>query len=332
MTDWVDVAARLDGRKLNRHAVLTFNGTWGAGLVQYPSNVVNGLAEFVDDRLCFEVPVPGPYSFGPLGGAVNAPSYQQSVQQAVDWAIQWIIASPQQTFVLIGYSLGAEAASRVLMWLQGDGREYLPNFIGGITFGNPSRGEGFHAPTIADPGGHGVSATRMPELPTIDGRVVWADYVHSPANGDAGLDMYPSVPVGRVGEDMVDVYEIATNFQLGDLTALAQSMGTLLTKAAMDSGLIDAAGQGLTGLLTLGWQFILGMIEEAIGAAPSNPTAGEADGMAAVEGLRFLAAPGGPTAPHISYLGEIPGYSNQVADAVGFLHGLATAANARRAA
>jgi len=332
MADWLEFVAKLDGRKLMRHAVLTFNGTWGAGLVQYPSNIVNGLAEFVDPRLCFEVAVPGPYSFGPLGGAITAPSYQQSVEQAVNWAKQWIIANPWQTFALIGYSLGAEAASRVLMWLQGDGLAYLPNFIGGITIGNPSRGSGFHAPTIVDPGGHGVSPIRIKVLPTIDGQIVWADYVHSPANGDAGLDMYGSVPEGIVGEDMVDVYQIATNFQLGDLGALSQSMGTLLTKAAMDSGLVDAVEGGLGGLLSLGWEFILGMIESAIGAPPVNPTKGEAGGMAAVEGIRFLAAPGGPTAPHISYLGEIGGYSNQVADAVGFLHDLAINANVRLAA
>ena len=335
MADWLEFNAKLDGRKLIRHAVLCAPGTWGIAGTQYPANVVNGLNEFVNDRLVYEVQIPYPASFGPVGGTINTPSYQQSVNMLVENVGNWITDNgAHQTFALAGYSQSAEGMSRIAIELMdGSLQPYADNWIGGYTFGNPSHGAGFHAPTIANPGDYrGISPTRIPRLPTIDGRIIWADYIHSPANGDAGLDMYPCVPNNRVGDLMEEVYKIATNFQLGDLGALAQSMGTLLTKAAMDSGLVDAAEGGLTGLLDLGWDFILGMIESTIGVPPANPTPGEADGMAAVEGLRFLAAPGGPTAPHISYLGEIGGYSNQVADAVGFLHGLATAANARLAA
>lgn len=294
---WHAVADKLDGLATVRHAILTFNGTWGAGQVQYPSDVVNGLAEYVDPDLAYEVPVPYPAAFGPIGGPLTGPSYQESVTDAIEWASTWITNNPAQTFALIGYSQGAEAASRVMMALMAGTIPGLDRCIGGITFGNPSRGAGFHAPTIADPGGHGIAAIRMTALPIINNRAAWADYVHSHANGDAALDMYASVPNGQVGDDMVEVYQMATNVQLHSPLALAQDISDFLQAGIKD-----------------------------VTAAPIAAI------QAAAAGLQFLAAPGGPTAPHISYLGELPGYSNQVADAVGFLHDLCTAVPARCAA
>nr|WP_165964932.1 PE-PPE domain-containing protein [Mycobacterium eburneum] len=294
---WGALAANISGIRNVAHAVLTFSGTWAPPGVGYPSDVVNGLAQYVDDGLCYEVPVQAPWSFGPVGGPAGSPSYQESVDTAVDWAANWIRTHPLQTFVLDGYSQGAEAATRVLLRLMfGDLKPYLGNFIGGITFGNPSRGATFHAPTIADPGGRGISSTRMTELPTIDGRVIWADYVHSPANGDAGLDMYASVPTNGTGDDMTYVYTIATALQLHDFSGFT----TFITNALEDAGKA---------------------VEAPISAVD-----------AAIKGVQFLAAPGGPTAPHISYLGEIGGYSNLVGQAVGFLHDLTTAVPARCAA
>lgn len=298
MADWLDFVAKLDGRKLNRHAVLTCSGTWAPPGWGYPTDIVNGLAQFVDPMLCYEVPVQAPWSFGPVGGPPNSPSYQESIGVAVEFMGNWITDNDRSPFALIGYSQGAEAASLVEMELEPGGSlaAYADNFIGGITLGNPSRGAGFHAPTIADPGGRGISSKRMKRLPAIDGRVVWADYVHSPANGDAGLDMYPSVPDNHVGDLMEKVYITATELQLHSFSGFTNFMVNLWNDAA------------------------------AALAAPADAI------QAAIEGGQFVLAPGGPTAPHISYLGEIGGYSNQVADAVGFLHGLATAANVRLAA
>lgn len=294
---WSAVANKLDGRATVRHAVLTANGTWGEGQVQYPSDVVNGLAQYVNPDLVYEVPVPYPASFGPIGGPLTGPSYQESVQDAVDWMSSWITNNPLQTFAFAGYSQGAEATSRVMMALMDGSLPGLDRCVGGVTWGNPCRGAGFHAPTIKDPGGHGISPTRMTTLPIINDRAAWADYVHSPANGDAALDMYASVPNGTVGDDMVEVYQMATNVQLHSPLQLAQDISDFLQAGIKD-------------------------VEKAPLAAVE----------AAVAGLQFLAAPGGPTASHISYLGEIPGYSNQVADAVGFLHDLCTAVPARCAA
>jgi hypothetical protein len=268
------------------HAIITFNGTWGAGIVQYPGNTINGLHEYVNPFLCQEIVCPYPASFGPVPpGDISAPSYNQSIAVAIAWMGHWLEANPNRTFGLIGYSQGAEAASRILMELQGGSlSRYLPNFIGGITFGNPSRGAGFHASTIADPGGHGIATTLMTSLPKIGNTVVWADYVHSKANGDAANDMYACVPAGAAGTVMADFYSIATDLQVNDFLSFISNMVTSISRAAQDA------------------------LTAPLGA-----------GEAAIDGISFLAAPGGPTAPHISYLGEIGGYSNLVQHAVGFL-------------
>ncbi|WP_182871300.1 PE-PPE domain-containing protein [Mycobacteroides abscessus] len=293
MTTWADIACKLDGITHVRHAALTFNGTWGAGLVQYPSLVAGALPDLVE-----EIPVPYPASFGPLGGDASSMSYSQSVQWAFNWVSQWLAANPLRTFCLIGYSQGAEAAARVAMALMGGSlAHYLPNFIGGITFGPPCRGAGFHAPTIADPGGRGIANVNMASLPAIGGRVVWADYVHSKANGDAGDDMYGVVPMGAVGQVMTDVYNIATQVQLNNIGLLTTNVIDGLTYAVKD--------------------------------AVSAPLAAiEAAG----DGIAFLAAPGGPTAPHISYGGEIDGYSNLLPAATTFLGEIADLTPARTAA
>lgn len=330
MSAWADIAANIAGTKLVKHAVLTYNGTWGTGLVQYPSDVVNGLAEFVDDGLCEEAPCPYPASFGPIGGDVTAPSYQQSVQDAINWTADWLAANPNRTFALIGYSQGAEAASRVYVELIA-GTPYEKNFIGGITFGNPCRMPGSTAPGVAGLGPlwRGISSTAMTSLPTRDGRVIWADYAHNTANGDAANDMYPQVPDTQVGRIMTDVYTMATQAQLNDPTAFMNAMVVDLLKLVEDSGLLKGLKGGPAGLLAMGFEAAIAFLVDLIGGVNINATGPEACVAAAVLSLQFLAAPGGPTGPHISYLGELPGYSNLVAEAVDFLHRISTLTPAR---
>ncbi|MCV7100960.1 PE-PPE domain-containing protein [Mycobacterium palustre] len=330
MTGWADLQANISGVTKLRHAALTYNGTWGAGLVQYPSDVVNGLNQFVDDGLCYEVPCPYPASFGPLGGPATAPSYQQSIQDAIDWTAAWLAENPQKTFAVLGYSQGAEAASRVYMELVA-GSQYERNFVGGITFGNPCRMPGASAPGVTGLGSRwrGISPIRMTSLPTVNGQVVWADYAHNTANGDAGNDMYAQVPDTAVGAIMTDVYTIATQAQLNNPTAFLQAMVAGMLKLVEDSGLLSGLKGGAAGLLAMGAGAAVAFLVDLVGGVDINATGADAAVAAAVLGLQFLAAPGGPTGPHISYLGEIPGYSNLVADAVGFLHNIATITPAR---
>jgi hypothetical protein len=313
------------------------NGTWGVGQVQYPSMVVNGLAQFINPDLCEETAIDYPGSFGPIGGgSITSDSYQQSIDVAVANQAAWIQANPTQTFALIGYSQGAEAVSRVAMALMGqldigvDLTPYAINWIGGITFGNPCRGVNFIAPGVANPGNYrGISSINMTSLPTIDGEIVWADYVHSPANGDAGLDMYGDVLVGQVGTIMTDVYTTATALQVNDFASFLQAMVTDLMQLIEDSGVIKGFAGGIVGLLGLGATALEAFLVGLITGPQASATGVSADVQAALAGLAFLAAPGGSTAPHISYAGEIAGYSNLVAKAVGFLYQIATLTPAR---
>lgn len=332
MTDWATIAANIAGVQLIRHAVITCNGTWGAGLVQYPSDVVNGLAQYVNDTLCEEVPCPYPATFGPLGGSPQADSYQQSIDWGYQWIGNWLAANPTRTWGVIGYSQGAELTAMVQMALTGELAAYAPNFIGGLTFGNPRRMAGAVAPGIGNPGPgwRGISNVTMPDLPVIDGQTVWADYVHSTANGDPANDMYTMVPTGQVGTIMSDVYTTATQAQLNNGTVFLQDMVQDLEQIVADSGILASLNGGLQGLLAMGVGAGISFLTDIMGVTdPATATGVDADVAAAVLGLQFLAAPGGPTGPHISYLGEIPGYSNLVADAVGFLGQIATLTPAR---
>jgi hypothetical protein len=329
---WTAVANSLDGLATVQHAVLTVGGTFeSAPGTQYPSNVVSGLAQFINPDLCFEVPIDYPASFGPLSGA-TADSYNQSIAVAEANIAAWLAANPTQTFALGGYSQGGEAVSRVAIQLMGGTLEqYLPNFIGGYTFGNPCRMAGAVAPGIGNPGPdwRGISSLNMTELPTINGQVVWADYIHSTANGDPANDMYGMVPVSDVGTIMTDVYTAATETQLNDITTFTSQIVSALEQLVSDSGILGGLDGGLAGLLGEGLEASIAFLIDIVGGGNINATGVNADVEAAVLGLQFLAAPGGSTGPHISYLGELPGYSNLVADAVDFLFNIATLTPAR---
>lgn len=352
MSDWATIAANIAGTRLVRHAVLTYAGTWAAPGVGYASDVVNGLNQFVSDELAYEVPVIYPASMGPVNGPVSAPSYDQSIQDALDWTAGWLAANPNQTFALGGYSQGAEAASRVVIELMGGSlAQYLPNFIGGYTLGNPSRGAGFHAAAIADPGGRGISSTRMTQLPTIGGTTIWADFVHSKNNGDSADDLYSVVPNNDVGLLMSDVYDGVTAFQFNDLTALAQAFVKDLIKDVQDllastpptswtpqqqknvhawENLLNDAMGAISGLNPAAMALLLPDLWTVLTTTDwtAQPTGLGAAFDAAILGIEFLAAPGGPTAPHTSYEGT-PGYSNLLAPAVGFLEQIARLTPAR---
>jgi hypothetical protein len=62
------------------------------------------------------------------------------------------------TFALVGYSQGAEAASRVLAEIMTGSLQWAkPNLIGGYTFGNPWRLTGHTLAGGTDTGGRGIA-------------------------------------------------------------------------------------------------------------------------------------------------------------------------------
>jgi hypothetical protein len=147
---------------------------------------------------------------GPLGGAsgegAQSPSYQESIQMAIDWAVHWLLDHPHRTFLLGGYSQGGEAASRIYQETLPGGRleSVRHNYVGGYTFGNPSRwlDHTFHGGPQRK--GEGIAQYRMADLGDD-----WADEI------DAG-DMYGAVPPNLTGEIMRDVYTMVTEMQLHD--------------------------------------------------------------------------------------------------------------------
>lgn len=222
-----------------RHALLTFAGTWAAPGTGYPSDVAQACADIVE-----EIPVQAPWSFGPVPpGNFDSPSYRESVEIAVEWAVAWILAHPDRTIMLGGYSQGAEAASRVYCEFLPGGRlaHLAENFVCGYTFGNPSRAEDSHT-FYGDPAptpGFGISTFHLPNgMPWS-----WIDCA-------AAGDVYTSTPGGPTGEIMRRAYELGVEIQLHDFMAFAGDFGENVWQLAQDAAAnvgaaIDAAGRGL---------------------------------------------------------------------------------------
>jgi hypothetical protein len=298
MTTFGDIAAHISGVTLVRHAVLTFAGTWAAPGTGYPSDVVKA----AKPDLVFEVPIDAPWSFGPIPpGAPTSPSYAESIQIAVTNATEWINANPKQTFLLGGYSQGAEAASRILAEITTGSLQWArPNLIGGYTFGNPWRLTGHTFPGGTDPGGRGIASTNLTaaQIPKdANGVDTWWDFANPG-------DLYTTTPNDTAGADITAVYKAAV--QLG-----------------ININAIVALIAGLTGQGSLAQQ-VLALVTDPIVGGP-----------ALFEAIDLAVAFYGtnpPTLPHISYQ-SVPALSGQssVEVAISHLNNIAGATLARTA-
>lgn len=263
MTSFAELLAGRRGVEFVRHAVLTFAGTWARPGEGYPSWVVGGALDVLEAPV-FEVPVQAPWSFGFIGSPdPRAPSYEESVSIAVDWAVAWLLARPAQTFILGGYSQGAEAASRVLLEvITPGGRLYhlRHNFIGGYTFGNPMREAGHTGPGLIDPGGHGIAAVRLTNTPAS-----WVD-IANPG------DMYTSVPTGQAGDNITACYMAAVQLGL-DINAATAIVSALTGKGGLAEQVMELLTKPLN-VVALGKSITI-----ALQFVAQNP----------------------PTAPHITY-------------------------------
>lgn len=282
-----------------RHAVLTFAGPWADPGTGYPSDVVNA----ANPDLVFEVPIDAPWSFGPVAprttGAPASPTYAESIQIAVTNATAWIDANTQQTFVLSGYGLGAEAASRVLAEIMtGSLQAARPNLIGGYTFGNPWRLAAHTFPGGSDPGGRGIAATNLTaeQIPKdADGVDTWRDFANPG-------DLYTTTPSDTAGADITAVYKAA--IQVG-----------------IDTNLMVALIAGLAGHGSLAQQVL---------AKVTDPIVGGAALAEAIDLAVTFYGSNPPTLPHISYQ-SIPVLSGRsaVEVAVSHLNNIAGATLAR---
>jgi hypothetical protein len=284
---WADFNAAQDGVFHVRHAILTFSGTWAAPGTGYCSWV----AQAANQDLVFEVPVIAPWTFGFVQGAVDAPSYRQSVRIGVEWAVNWIEDHPGQTFMLGGYSQGAEAASRVFQELQPGGRlaDRRGDFVAGYAFGNPMRQAAHTFPGGVDPGGAGIATVQLQDTP-----VEWHDHANPG-------DMYTTTPFGQTGTIMRDVYEGLIDIQLNDPVGFSAAEVRALLSLMRDAGgsLPPSMLSQLGGAGPLIGAF--GGLGGFVGGEGGAQTPGAVAAIqAAIIGLRFIST-NPPTAPHITY-------------------------------
>lgn len=274
-----------------RHGILTFRGTGGIVGQDYTSRVAAACSARVA-----EIPVPYAASMGPLpvgaaSGGLQAPSGAQSRDQAVEWAARWI-ESTTRTFLLCGYSQGADAASRVRAMLLPGGRleRHAHRYVAGVMFGNPTRafGHSFYMGPV--PGGHGIADWHLPrEACTWD----WLECVQD-------LDLYANVPLGDVGEVCAEAYRLVMNLQFTDPGALAsaflQNLMRLLDEAGVDAAGLQAPDRIISGAIN---GLIASLAPQLVPIVGGNPESAAA-AQAAVLGIRF-ATSNPPTAPHITY-------------------------------
>lgn len=217
---WDDIAANIAGKYPPKPVHwLTCSGTWAAPGVGFPSDSVQEAIR--RNANVIEVPVQAPWSFGPIGGSPDSPTYRQSVQIGVDWAIDYWLSTPGIPKGIGGYSQGGECASRIYMEIQDGALENQANeFIGGFTFGNPCREQHASFPGGRDPDedSAGISTLRLQGTPAD-----WNEYAEP-------RDMYAVTPlVDRSGDldgagtIMREVYEACIDLGLGDPIAFAQS-------------------------------------------------------------------------------------------------------------
>jgi hypothetical protein len=227
MPSWDKIAADIRGVQWTdppRIPFLTCSGTWAAPGTGYCSWVVQA----ADQSRVIEVPVQAPWSFGPIGNP-GAPSYQESVQIGLEWAVDWLNANTGP-FGLSGYSQGGECASRIYMELQPGGRvaHRMPDFIGGFTFGNPSREDvsGRNPKKKTS----GIALDRIEGTPST-----WLDLA------EPG-DMYTCTPDDDPAGDIIrDCYTMAIQIGIGSPMTFIQNLIDIAKNlgASGDANIVD---------------------------------------------------------------------------------------------
>ncbi|MEI8229151.1 MAG: hypothetical protein WCH77_12950 [Planctomycetota bacterium] len=273
-----------------KHGCLTFRGTGGIVGLDYTSRVAAASP-------VTEIPVPYAASMGPLPvGSANdlqAPSGSQSRDAAVEWAARWI-ESTTKTFMLCGYSQGADAASRVRAMLEPGQRleRHRDRYVCGVMFGNPTRRFGHTFYMGAVPDGEGIADWHIPES-----ACTW-DWLELVQPGD----LYANVPLGDVGDVCRQAYRLIMNLQFTDPGALAsaflQNLMSLLDEAGVDPQGLQAPDRIINGFIG----GFLASLAPQLGPLVNTNTNREAAAaaQAAMIGLRF-ATTNPPTAPHITY-------------------------------
>lgn len=276
-----------------RHLGIVFRGTGGIIGQDYVSRVCQGAADLIEERN-----PEFPASMGGLPpGAPGTPSAQKAIQIGVASGRREIQSG--RSFILGGYSLGADVAARLRAELEPGGplAAYRQNYVCGFTVGSPARAFGHTYYLGAIPNGRGISDFTMPPATlTWD----WCDLAHPD-------DMYANVPLGDAGDIMTAIYQAVTNTQLSDpmgtLAAIIAAIPRVLLEAGVSIPLLTQLGAGaltanpvaLAGVLL---PILMSALPGLIGGQAGELTGPAAAVQAAIIALRFAVS---GTAAHINY-------------------------------
>jgi PE-PPE domain len=156
------------------------------------------------------------------GFMLGNPDYAESVRQGVA-AGETLITTCAGSFVLVGYSQGAEVISQLLQQLQPGGSlsAHMPKLLAGVTFGNPMREQGHTWPD--DPivcTGQGINSqallTDTPEL--------WWDMTNV-------YDIGGNIPTGAEGAIINQIWQAGGTL---DMTDALQATTYILKTAEQD--------------------------------------------------------------------------------------------------
>lgn len=231
--------------------LFTSGGTWSFWDQGFQADVGRALAPGEWDQVTAEVfgtdynpawrwqPVGYNTSFGPVGGAVDALSYKESVTTGVAENVRLINLTPGK-FALCGYSMGAEVVGRTVLELQSGSLSHrLADCLGAVTFGDPTRQPYYTNPA----GGTGWGISKLVIPPSSIAHRTYA------RTGD----IYCTCPDGPTGDDMHAVYDTLTGMQLhnfmGLTTDLFAQIGNDKSLLATAMGLLTNPAGGLGGLI-----------------------------------------------------------------------------------
>jgi hypothetical protein len=167
----------------------------------------------------------------------NPIDYLNSVAQGVAAGAN-LITNCSGSFVLVGYSQGAQVISELLRQLQsGDLTAHMPKLLAAVTFGNPMRQQGHTWP--GDPTGctgQGINS----QAPLIDTPELWWDMTNI-------YDLAGNIPTAAAGAIINQIWQTGGTLQM---TSVAQMMSHMLTAAQHVN---NPAGNGPARVAAVAW-------------------------------------------------------------------------------
>jgi PE-PPE domain len=195
-----------------RNLLLTVDNQWGG----FSWQVAKGVSQTLFTPTQIVYPAKGFW----LGNPID---YDNSVQLGVEAGAN-LITNCSGSFVLVGYSQGAEVISRLLQQLQPGGplTAHMPKLLAAVTFGNPMRQQGHTFP--GDPTGctgQGINSQAL----LIDTPELWWDMTNI-------FDLAGNIPTAAPGAIINQIWQAGGTL---DMTSVAQMMEYIAQTLAQDT-------------------------------------------------------------------------------------------------